>query len=79
MTGVQTCALPISYQISGDIQELNIKLPFSSDIFKTILQVNKTSESYTLYLSNMGLMKLEFKEGPISNHYFVIRKAEQVF
>ena len=69
----------ITYQISGDIQELNIKLPFNSNIFKTILQVNKTSENYTLYLSNMGLMKLEFQEGPVSNHYYIVRKAEQGF
>jgi len=31
----------ITYQVLGDIKETDIKLPFNSDTFKTILQANK--------------------------------------
>ena len=34
----------ITYQISGDIKETDIKLPFNSDMFKTVLQANKDME-----------------------------------
>lgn len=66
----------ITYQLKGDIKELNLKLPFNSDIFKTILHVNKDMEEGKLYLSNMGLMKLEFKTENITSEYFLIRKSE---
>jgi hypothetical protein len=66
----------ITYHLKGDIKELNLKLPFNSDIFKTILHVNKDMEEGKLYLSNMGLMKLEFKTENITSEYFLIRKSE---
>ena len=33
-------------------------------------------EEGKLYLSNMGLMKLEFKTENITSEYFLIRKSE---
>jgi len=69
----------ITYQILGDIKETNMKIPFNSDTFKTILQSNKDMDGGSLYLSTMGLMKLEFDSTPIASEYFMVRKAEQDF
>jgi hypothetical protein len=56
-----------------------MKIPFNSDTFKTILQSNKDMDGGSLYLSTMGLMKLEFDSTPIASEYFMVRKAEQDF
>ena len=69
----------ITYQVLGDVKETNLKLPFNSDTFKTILQANKDMEGGKLYLSSMGLMKLEFSLDKITSKYFVVRKAETEF
>ena len=69
----------ITYQIQGDIKEKNIKLPFNSDTFKTILQANKDMGGGKLYLSSMGLIHLEFSLDGISSNYFIVRKAETEF
>ena len=50
----------ITYQIKGDIKEKDIKLPFNSDTFKTILHANKDMEGGKMYLSSMGLIQLDF-------------------
>lgn len=69
----------ISYQISGDIKEDNIKLPFNSDTFKMILQANKGMETGKLKISNMGLMGLEFKDNTITSNYYMVRKSDTSF
>lgn len=69
----------ITYQIAGDIKEQNMKLPFNSDMLKTILQANKDMEGGKLYLSTMGLMRLEFSNNGISSEYFMVRRAETKF
>jgi len=69
----------ITYQIIGDIKEQNMKLPFNSDMLKIILQSNKDMDGGKLYLSTMGLMKLEFSNNGISSEYFVVRRAETNF
>jgi hypothetical protein len=69
----------ITYQVSGDIKETNIKLPFNSDTFKTILQANKDMGGGKLLLSSMGLMRLDFNLEGISSNYFMVRKAETEF
>jgi len=69
----------ITYQVQGDIKETNIKLPFNSDTFKTILQANKDMEGGKMYLSSMGLIQLEFSLDSITSKYFVVRKAETEF
>ena len=69
----------ITYQISGNISEQDIKLPFNSDMFKTIIHSNKDMEGGELYLSSMGLMKLEFQNESISSEYFISRRAEREF
>jgi len=69
----------ITYQIMGNIKEQSMKLPFNSDILKTILQSNKDMDGGKLYLSTMGLMKLEFSNNGISSNYFMVRRAETEF
>jgi len=48
-------------------------------MLKTILQANKDMEGGKLYLSTMGLMKLEFSNNGISSEYFMVRRAETEF
>jgi hypothetical protein len=69
----------ITYQISGDIKEKSMKIPFNSEMFKSILQVNKDMEEGKIFVSSMGLMKLEFKTDTVSSEYFMVRKAETSF
>jgi hypothetical protein len=69
----------ITYQIKGNINSSNIKLPFNSDMFKTILSANKDMEGGILSFSSMGLLKLEFNLGDVFSEYFLIRKAETSF
>ena len=69
----------ITYQIQGDIKQSDLKIPFNSDMFKTILQANKDMDGGTLYLSSMGLMRLEFNSDDIASEYFMVRKAETSF
>ena len=69
----------ITYQIQGNIREQDMKLPFNSDMLKTILQANKDMDGGKLYLSTMGLMKLEFSNNGISSEYFMVRRAETEF
>lgn len=69
----------ITYQVSGNIKETDIKLPFNSDTFKTILQANKDMNGGKLLLSSMGLMRLDFNLDNTSSNYFMVRKAETEF
>ena len=63
----------------GVIKEENMNLPFNSDTLKTILQANKDMGGGKLYLSSMGLMKLEFSNEGISSVYFMVRRSESEF
>ena len=69
----------ITYQIPGNILEQNLKIPFNSDTFKTILHANKDMESGTLKISTMGLMEIKFESEDISSEYYIVRKAETEF
>ena len=63
----------------GDITEQDLKIPFNSDTFKTILHANKDMEEGTLKISSMGLMEYKFKSEGIESEYYVVRKAETEF
>jgi hypothetical protein len=52
------------------------KLPFDSEVIKTILVNNKDSENSRLSLNTMGLLKLEFAKDNIKSTYYITRKAE---
>jgi len=69
----------ITYQILGEINKTNLKLPFNSDMLKLILQANKDMEGGELYLSEMGLMSLKFSSNGISSEYFMVRREETNF
>jgi len=69
----------ITYQMLGNIKDTNIKLPFNSDMFKTILYANKDMEDGKLLLSSMGLMKLSFELDGITSNYYMVRRAETNF
>ena len=69
----------VSYQIYGDIQKEDIKLPFNSDMLRLILNSNKESEFGTLHISDMGLMKLEFTNELVDSEYYMVRQQETEF
>jgi len=69
----------ISYSVTGKIKELNIRLPFNSEIFRTILHVNKNPNGGKLFISNKGLMKLEFIVDGVESEYFIVRKSDNNF
>tara|TARA_R110000822_G_scaffold45541_1_gene121747 strand:+ start:5041 stop:5784 length:744 start_codon:yes stop_codon:yes gene_type:complete len=70
----------IIYSMYGDINIQEMKLPFNSNLFKNILQVNKDMVEGRLYISSKGLMKLEFKtEVGIESKYFIVRKESTNF
>lgn len=69
----------ITYQITGDIKEQSLKLPFNSDMFKTIIHANKDMEGGKMYMGSMGLIKLQFEKDNISSEYFMVRKSETEF
>ena len=69
----------IVYHLAGDIRQADVSIPFNSDIFKTILNVNKDLEAGTLCLNYQGLMKLEFTSENTTSTYYLIRKEESAF
>jgi hypothetical protein len=69
----------ITYQVLGEIKEEGLKIPFNSDMFKTILHSNKDMEGGILQLSSMGLMNFQFSSEEIESEYFMLRKAESEF
>ena len=46
----------ITYQLYGEINNTDIKLPFNSNIFRTILNVNKDLDSGTLKISSKSII-----------------------
>jgi len=51
-------------------------LAFDSDLFKTILNVNKSFNSMILKINTQGLMKLEFMYDDIISKYYILGKAD---
>ena len=69
----------ITYQIMGDITEQDLKIPFNSDTFKTIMNANKDMEEGTMKISSMGLIEFKFSNDEVSSEYYMVRKAETDF
>ena len=69
----------ITYQISGDITEEDMKIPYNSDTFKTIMNANKDMEEGTMKISSMGLIEFKFSNEEVSSEYYMVRKAETDF
>ena len=69
----------VTYQLYGKIDNPNIKLPFNSNQFKNILNINKDLKEGYLYLNASGLMKLEFNNGDTQSEYYIVRKEDRAF
>ena len=69
----------VTYQLYGEIENSNIKLPFNSNQFKNILNINKDSKEGHLYLNSNGLMKLKFDNGDTQSEYYIVRKEDRAF
>jgi len=69
----------ITYQVYGEINTDNIKLPFNSNTFKNILNANKDLKEGKLYLNEQGLMKLTFTNGDTTSQYYIVRKEDRAF
>lgn len=64
----------ITYQIGGgDIKDLDLEIPYNSNIFKDILASNKDQETCILTLSSKSTLKLDFKSSDIESEYFLAR------
>ena len=69
----------ITYQITGDIADEGMRIPYNSDTFKTIIHANKDMEEGTMKISSMGLIEFKFKNEDVSSEYYMVRKAETDF
>ena len=69
----------ITYQLRGRIDDEDLSLPFTSDMFKTVLYANKDQDYGTLKLSSVGLLHLQFISDTITSNYYMVRKAEEGF
>jgi hypothetical protein len=52
------------------------KLPFNSEMIKTILNNNKDASSSLMKINTQGLMKLEFSGDNWESVYYIVRKAD---
>jgi hypothetical protein len=71
----------IDYHIESEVlnSPKSTPIPFDSNIFKSILSVNKDMESSTIYFNSEGLIKFEFSKEDIYCEYFLVRKSETEF
>ena len=69
----------VTYHLYGEIKTDSIKLPFNSNQFKNILNINKDLKSGKLYLNSQGLMKLEFNSEDTKSEYYMVRKEDRSF
>tara|TARA_R110000796_G_C14552462_1_gene434008 strand:- start:2079 stop:2813 length:735 start_codon:yes stop_codon:yes gene_type:complete len=69
----------IVYNLTGEIRQADVSIPFNSDMFKNILNVNKDLEEGKLCLSYQGILKLEFKSENTISTYYMVRQEESSF
>ena len=70
----------IEYIIPGTVIEDDIqdfKVPFNSEMLKTILSNNKDANSAIMSLNTQGLLKLVFLGDNWTSTYYMVRKADQ--
>lgn len=66
----------ITYSIPTK-SNFSFKLPFSSDILKSILSANKNMSEGKLLVNEEGLLKLKFSDKKnITSEYYLVRKAD---
>jgi hypothetical protein len=66
----------IQYSIPCSSTQLIDSSKFASDILKEILVSNKDMDNAKLYISEKGLIKLEFTSNDINSKYFLVQKEE---
>lgn len=69
----------IEYQLPNTTLNLvpyGTKLPFNSEMIKTILNNNKDASSSLMKINTQGLMKLEFSGDNWESVYYIVRKAD---
>lgn len=69
----------VRYQMGGIVKESREAIPYNSDTFKNILNVNKDMENGCLYFSYKGLMKIEFTLGELTSTYYLVRRESTNF
>jgi hypothetical protein len=69
----------VKYQMYGEVSPSNESIPYNSDTFKNILNVNKDMENGCLYFSYKGLMKIEFTLGELTSTYYLVRRESTNF
>jgi hypothetical protein len=70
----------IEYIIPGTVIEddvLDFKVPFNSEMLKTVLSNNKDADEAYMSLNTQGLLKLVFKGEDWISTYYMVRKADQ--
>lgn len=66
----------VKFDYATKIDSTFLPIPFSSELFNTLLSVNKNSTNGTLNFSKDGLIKVFFKDGDIDVVYFLVRLEE---
>jgi hypothetical protein len=69
----------VKYQLEGNITPSSEMIPYNSDTFRNILNVNKDMEEGKLYVSYKGLLKLEFKTQDTISTYYLVRRENTNF
>jgi len=65
----------VSYYIQNATpSEIDFELVYNSNLLKEILACNKDMENGTLYVKNIGLMKLMFTSKNIQSTYYIVAK-----
>ena len=66
----------ITYAVESN-NEIQLEMPYSAKLLKSILSANKDAEFGTISWSKYGMMRLQFKCGnSIESDYIVMRQAD---
>ena len=64
----------ITYKVQGGIiNNIDLNIPYNSDVFRDILNNNKDQDTCSLKLADNGILKIEFSSKNIKSTYFIAR------
>jgi len=69
----------VRYQLEGDLTQNLEMIPYNSDIFRNILNVNKDMQQGKMWVSYKGLIKLEFTVDNTTSTYYLVRRESTNF
>jgi hypothetical protein len=69
----------VKYQLEGELSKNLEMVPYNSDIFRNILNVNKDMQQGKMLVSYKGLIKLEFKVDEVTSTYYLVRRESTNF